>query len=196
MGPSSWISTATTSKPCAIGRNKGASVGAANYRAWRRRRILAWPGRLFWHLLFLPRSISRALSGRHRLQAWSARPYPGRRFFCRLAGLSGGLALALGDQFERFGEGDGSGGVRLGDRRIDLAPIDICAEAAVAHGDRAAVGMFAEPGRPPTPPPAALAASIATASSSVSARRVGSLGQGRVDLAVIDIGAEAALAAR
>ena len=102
------------------------------------------------------------------------------------------LALALGEQFERVGRARSVRRGRLRDRRVDLAPVDIGAEAAVAHRDRPAVRMVAE-----QPPENAAARRLGLEQRDRvverQRRRVRPLRQGRVDLAVIDVGAEPAL---
>ena len=57
---------------------------------------------------------------------------------------SGRASLALGDQLQSLAERDGVRLHRLRDRRVDPAPVDVSAEAAVAHGHRAALRVLAE----------------------------------------------------
>ena len=118
----------------------------------------------------------------------------GDGLLCRHLALSSRPALALGEQLERLGERHRVRRRRLGDGRVDLAPVDVGAEPAGAQGHRSALGMLAD--RP--------AAGAAQRPGGERRQRfverhrlgIGAARQGRVDLAVIDVGAEAAAADR
>src|SRR5208282_570008 len=138
----------------------------------------------------------RALGGRALRRRAFRRRRPGRRLSGRsLRGRLAGrrrLALALGEQLQRLAERNRVGRRRLGDRCVDLAPVDVTPVAAFAHGDRATVGMLADQ----APGDAAAGGFRLDEREGVverDARRVGSFRQGRVDLAVADVGAEPAL---
>ena len=164
-------------------------------RACRRRRTSAWPEAPFWPTLSSHWPVSpglRALGGLGLGRRFCWLSLALRRRLCRLARPGNGLALALGEQFQRLGERNGVRRGSLWDGGVHLAPIDISAETPVAHCDRPAVRVLAHQ----TADHAAarrLGFEQFHCVIEGEARRVGPLGQGGVDLAVSDIRSEPAL---
>ena len=146
------------------------------------------------------RSSSPVRPSLSQTRSWPARSWPrlspARRFAApspaALRADGAGLPSRSAISSMRVGQRDRVRARRLRDRRIDLAPVDVRAEAALAHGHRAAVRMLAEQA-PADAAARRLGREQRDRLVERQARRIGSLRQRRVDLAVIDVSAEAAL---
>ena len=137
-GPSCTTRTAPTSRPPAISR-RDCPVAAAIDRGCRTAPTSSSPQP------WAPPWTCRSQLSRRTAPSQPSSPTPRASHFWLGGFFSAGglrrgrgLALALGQKLQRLAEGDRLGRGRLRNGRVDLAPVDVGAEAAVAHGHRAA----------------------------------------------------------